>query len=354
MIRIHDFQRWPLWSILAMSFLTALIVFTGILPGIRLVLVLIFFVTCPGLPFIRLIRLQDFLTELVLMIAFSLVIDATVAMILLYTGAWSYVTGLLILIGISLTGVGLNLRQERLIAHNLEQDQLRKIRPAKIPVVYSQPGAPSKSTEKLFEAPQLARVELKDKPKEVHRELTNKVENPGTVVQKFETPTIGKQDGQPGQEIQPEAAVMPVRRSRRRTKKSPASEGASLARSVEPIANPENSSLIPPASEKTSPESQAELETQALEAKPAKTPRKTKKRSSSTTSPESASQMPDEAQANESQPVHRKHSKRNIAETPAQPSINEQVNPVEEPSIPEPERPARRKRSRKAKTEDQP
>ncbi len=97
-----NFRRFIPWLILILSILTGLVVFTGILPGARPLLVLFFYILCPGLALIRLFRLRDPLTEVVLVIALSLAVDATVAMILLYAGAWSYVTGLLIVIGISM------------------------------------------------------------------------------------------------------------------------------------------------------------------------------------------------------------------------------------------------------------
>lgn len=103
--------RWISWMNLGLSLLTGLIVFTGILPLFRPAVVLIFYVTCPGLAFVGLLRLRDFLTELVLMVALSLVIDSVVAMLLLYTGAWSYVTGLLVIIGISVVGALAGMRE---------------------------------------------------------------------------------------------------------------------------------------------------------------------------------------------------------------------------------------------------
>jgi hypothetical protein len=107
----HLRRHWAAWLILGLSLLTGLTVFTGILPGIRPWVVLVFYVTCPGLAVVRLFRIRDSLTVMVLVVALSLALDASVAMLLLYAGAWSYGTGLLILLGISLLGAAFSIWQ---------------------------------------------------------------------------------------------------------------------------------------------------------------------------------------------------------------------------------------------------
>ncbi len=104
MTRTIEFRRWLPPVILGWSLLTALIVFAGILPQARAAVALIFYVTCPGLAYVRLLRLRDFVAELVLTFALSLAIDSVVAMLLLYAGAWSFVTGLLLTIGVTMLG----------------------------------------------------------------------------------------------------------------------------------------------------------------------------------------------------------------------------------------------------------
>jgi hypothetical protein len=93
--------------------LTLLVVLTGILPPVRLVLVFAFLFLGPGLAFARLLPGEDIVTRITLSIALSLAIDAVVAMILLYAGAWSYQTALLIIVGITLLGSTLQLRPGR-------------------------------------------------------------------------------------------------------------------------------------------------------------------------------------------------------------------------------------------------
>ncbi len=113
----NDFRRWLPQVILGWSLLTALVVFAGILPQWREAVVLIFYVTCPGLAYVRLFRLKDLLAEVVLTLALSLAIDSVAAMLLLYTGAWSYVTGLLLVIAVTLVGILANNGESDTAAH---------------------------------------------------------------------------------------------------------------------------------------------------------------------------------------------------------------------------------------------
>jgi len=97
-------RRWVMLGIPVTVLITGLVVFTGLLPVIRAPLVFVFFLICPGIGFINLLNLKQPLTEFVLVVALSLSIDSVIAMILLYSGAWSYQTGFLLLSGISLLG----------------------------------------------------------------------------------------------------------------------------------------------------------------------------------------------------------------------------------------------------------
>ena len=95
---------WP-GIILVTSILTGLAVFSGYLQPLRVTLVFAFMLVCPGMAYIRLLRLRDPLVELVLAVALSLALDTLVAMVLLYVGPWSPANGLLGLISISLIGL---------------------------------------------------------------------------------------------------------------------------------------------------------------------------------------------------------------------------------------------------------
>lgn len=97
-------RRWVVLGIPAIILMAGLVVFTGLLPLLRAPLVFVFFLICPGIGFINLLNLKQPLTEFVLVVALSLSIDSVIAMILLYSGAWSYQTGFLLLSGISLLG----------------------------------------------------------------------------------------------------------------------------------------------------------------------------------------------------------------------------------------------------------
>jgi len=66
-----------------------------------------FLFLCPGMAFVRLLRVGESLTELTLALALSLAINAIVAITMLYTGTWSPKWGLGIVIGISMCGAAL-------------------------------------------------------------------------------------------------------------------------------------------------------------------------------------------------------------------------------------------------------
>jgi hypothetical protein len=72
--------------------------------SIRAPIVLWFLFICPGMAYVRLLRLKQYLVEWVLAIALSLALDLIVASMLLYAGRWSPSWALLILIGLSSVG----------------------------------------------------------------------------------------------------------------------------------------------------------------------------------------------------------------------------------------------------------
>ena len=103
---------WP-WIITVTSAATGLVVWTGIFPALRPVLVFFFLLVCPGMAYIQLLSIQDPLIKAVLAIALSLAIDTVIAMILLSTRGWVPFQGMLLIIGICMLGVILQMNRNR-------------------------------------------------------------------------------------------------------------------------------------------------------------------------------------------------------------------------------------------------
>ena len=81
-----------------------LVYLTGAWLPLRVLVGLWFLAVCTGMPYVRLLRLGERLSEWTLAVALSLSIDACVAIVMSYARAWSPGTGLSILIAISLAG----------------------------------------------------------------------------------------------------------------------------------------------------------------------------------------------------------------------------------------------------------
>jgi hypothetical protein len=71
---------------------------------VRPIIALWFLCVCPGMMIIRFFRLKEPITEWTLAIALSLVIDAAVAGIQMYSGNWSPPITLVIIMGICIVG----------------------------------------------------------------------------------------------------------------------------------------------------------------------------------------------------------------------------------------------------------
>lgn len=120
--------RWPLVIVISVVALVLAIVFDS---PLRPPLTFWFMLLCPGMALIRLFRLREPLTEITLAIALSVTLNILVAELILYAGVWFPELGLGILIGISLVGAVLQVRQrgmglggERTVRPALdEQDQ---------------------------------------------------------------------------------------------------------------------------------------------------------------------------------------------------------------------------------------
>jgi hypothetical protein len=70
----------------------------------RTLVVVWFFVMCPGLGIVGLLRLRDPWLELALVPAVSLAVDVIVGAVLSYAGLWSLAAGVVILVAISVAG----------------------------------------------------------------------------------------------------------------------------------------------------------------------------------------------------------------------------------------------------------
>jgi len=75
-----------------------------------------FLLVCPGMAFVRLLRLHDALVEVSLAIALSIAIDIIVSETLVVSNSWSPGWALAIIALVSLVGVALQLRQAGLPA----------------------------------------------------------------------------------------------------------------------------------------------------------------------------------------------------------------------------------------------
>ena len=72
--------------------------------AIRAPVVLWFLLACPGMAYVRLLRLRDELAEWMLAVALSLALDLLVASAMLYAGSWAPDRILLVIIGLSAVG----------------------------------------------------------------------------------------------------------------------------------------------------------------------------------------------------------------------------------------------------------
>ena len=77
---------------------------------LRPILIFTFLRICPGMAFVRLLHIQNPLSELTIAIGLSLTIDTIIAEIMIYSEIWSPKLGLAALICISTVGALLQLR----------------------------------------------------------------------------------------------------------------------------------------------------------------------------------------------------------------------------------------------------
>lgn len=100
---------WP--AVISLSAAAAAIVTFGQVPApLRAIVGLWFLLVCPGMAFVRLLRLKEGIAEWTLAIASSLAMDALVAGSMVYAGAWSPAGGMLVLVAASLAGALLQVK----------------------------------------------------------------------------------------------------------------------------------------------------------------------------------------------------------------------------------------------------
>ena len=116
------YSNW-LWPVLLLLSSLATWIVYALLPGsvLRPFIVFWFFVICPGMALVRLLRLRNLLAEYTLAVATSLTLDTLVASIQLYSHHWSPTLTLNILIGICVAGALLQLYVLRSSTKKVEQ-----------------------------------------------------------------------------------------------------------------------------------------------------------------------------------------------------------------------------------------
>ena len=101
------------WVIFLSGMAVSVVVFTGALPAVQPFVVLPFLLLCPGLAWIRLLRLESGLAELTLSVALSLVLTTGVAGAMLYAGAWSPRGSLAVLLALTVVALVLDVATRR-------------------------------------------------------------------------------------------------------------------------------------------------------------------------------------------------------------------------------------------------
>ena len=95
-------------SAITVSCLGVALAMVGHVDGdVRPMLAFWFLLICPGMAYVPLLHLEEWLTELTLAIALSLTLDTLVAEVMALNGVWSPKWGLFALICLTLSGLGL-------------------------------------------------------------------------------------------------------------------------------------------------------------------------------------------------------------------------------------------------------
>jgi hypothetical protein len=100
----HYNWKWPAIITISTALVTALIL-NDVQGPVRTVVAAWFLFICPGMSFVRLLRLPNQAHQFVLAVALSLVLELLIAMVVVYMGAWSMTLVLAILVVLTSVGV---------------------------------------------------------------------------------------------------------------------------------------------------------------------------------------------------------------------------------------------------------
>jgi hypothetical protein len=115
---------WPI--VITLSLIAAISAIVADLPQpLRAAIVLWFIFVCPGMAFVRLLRLKEAWVEWVLAVALSMAIDLLVAAFILYVGLWSPVWILVVIAILTLAGVLFQLASTIEQSYSLHRQQAR-------------------------------------------------------------------------------------------------------------------------------------------------------------------------------------------------------------------------------------
>jgi len=99
---------WPI-IILSITLFTGILVWSSAGGPLQPFATFLFMLVIPGLAITRLMRIQNFLTELILAIAISLGISILMSEVMVFAHLWSPMVGFIILVAISVLGAALQL-----------------------------------------------------------------------------------------------------------------------------------------------------------------------------------------------------------------------------------------------------
>ncbi len=107
---LHRISRWvlPITILSSAVSLTTLTLLNDSSPA-RVILAFWFLGFCPGMAFVGMLNLKDFVSQVALSIALSIALDILVSELLAYSDHWSFQNGLFILDVLTLVGAGLHI-----------------------------------------------------------------------------------------------------------------------------------------------------------------------------------------------------------------------------------------------------
>ncbi len=101
---------WPI-LLTTLTLLALLLVYVDLHSPLRPLITFAFLLLCPGMAFVRLLRIDHIITEFTIAVASSLAIGQLVSMMVLYLGIWSTQANILLLSLVCFAGVGFQLVQ---------------------------------------------------------------------------------------------------------------------------------------------------------------------------------------------------------------------------------------------------